>query len=113
MRTYNIPNITLIARALRQRTTAEIYYDYYVLGTRPRLRGTRSQILKQARSLAQQYNLDTTIGLHQYVTPLEKSDYHQQQHDTYLAGITSDIVELLSELDEDDRTKVLQALKPF
>lgn len=113
MKTYNVPNITLIARALRQRTAASIYYTDYHIGTHPKLTGTRSQVLNQARSLAQHYTLGTTEGLYQYVTPLEKSAYHQSEHDAYLAGLTADIAELLSGLDNADRAKVLHTFTTF
>ena len=95
MYTHGIPNITLIARALRARQPARFYYSS------TSITGTRSQILRQARARAAQgYTVASTNGLFQFVTarPARARD---------LPGIVAAIEDALEYLTPVDRAAVL------
>ena len=108
MYTHGIPNITLIARALRARQPARFYY-YSVPATS--ITGTRSQILRQARARAAQgYTVASTNGLFQFVTASELAAHNQREHAYYLAGIVAAIEDALEYLTPVDRAAVLQTV---
>ena len=105
MYTHGIPNITLIARALRARQPARFYYSS------TSITGTRSQILRQARARAAQgYTVASTNGLFQFVTASELAAHNQREHAYYLAGIVAAIEDALEYLTPVDRAAVLQTV---
>ena len=104
MNTHGIPNIILVARALRARQPARFYYST------TSLTGSRSQILRQARAVAQQQTVYSTGGLFQFVTASELAAHNQREHATYLAGIVAAIEDTLEYLTPADRAAVLHTV---